>query len=265
MRVVGLAVLCLFAAVLSALGSYSYGEPARQTGISFSFPYNCSNERQGTGRHTKKFCLADSLQAGLNVVLVGDKGNCSAKTADTFTDEHAGREFEATHLTGTGNCLTEGNKKGFHVAVVGVDPSVVHVVEPRNDKSPLPEDIELKARKVASSGYQKLEAGRPRKWDVADSPPDVFSVGNVAFLLFQCTDEFLNQDGLPVLVLNDNAFLLEGACASRPPFFFSVKEKLHLAYWATVVCCGCGDSNFFAYDLSGELPTLVYRNSDFSD
>ncbi len=79
------------------------------------------------------------------------------------------------------------------------------------------------------------------------------------------SDEFLNQDGLPVLVLKDNAFLLEGSCAFRSPFFFSVKEKLHVSYWATVACCGCGDLNFFVYDLSGESPKLVYDNSHFSD
>lgn len=261
MRLTGLAVLCLVALLLSALGTYSYGEPAEQRDISFAFPYGCSKGENGN-------CLADSFEAGLNVVLVSKKVNCSAKTADRFMHEHAGNEFEATRLIRTENCLIEKiaqDDKGFIIAVIGADPSAVRVVEAKNDKSLLPKDMELKARKIASLGYKRLKGSQFVRWDVAESPPDVFGVGDTAFLLFQCTDGFLNQDGLPVLVLKKNAFLLKGACAFRSPFFFSIKEKLHVAYWATVSCCGCGDSNFFVYDLSGESPMQVYQSSAFSD
>jgi hypothetical protein len=197
------------------------------------------------------------------VVLVSRKANCSAQTGETFTcDAH--EPFKATHLTGTENCFAQDGKKIYLVAVFGVDPSAVHEVEPKTDKSPLSKKLELKARKIASSAYQDLTPPDHPVRDVADSPPDAFSVGNTSFLLLKCTDEFLNQDGLPVLVHNSKAFLLEGSCAVSP-FFFSVKEKLYVSYWATVACCGCGDSNFFVYDLSGKSPIPVYYNSNFSD
>jgi hypothetical protein len=264
MSMIGRTVLSLFALLLSALGSFAYGESVEKSDISFSFPYRCSSEESNESKRSDSVCLADSFEAKLNVILVSKKGNCCTETADTFKDEHASYEFKATHLTRIGNCLTEDDQKRFSVAVVGIGPSEVHVIEPKTDKSALSEDIELKARKIASSAYQEIRAIQEVR-DVADSPPDVFSVGNTAFLLFKCTDTFLNQDGLPILVLKNNAFLLEGSCAFRSPFFFSVKKKLYVSYWATVACCGCGDSNFFVYDLSGESPKLVYKNSNFSD
>jgi hypothetical protein len=263
MRVMGLAVLSLFMAFLAALGSYSYGEPAGQPGISFSLPYRCGTEKDGK-TPKEMFCLSDSFPSGLNLVLVSKKEKCSPKTADTFTAGHAANEFEATYLKRTENCFADDDENRFRVAVIGVDPSAVHVVEPKTDKSALSKDIELKARKIASNVYQNLSEPTQPAVDVADSSPDVFSVGNTAFLIFECTDEFYNQEGLPVLILNNNAFLLEGMCASRSPFFFTVNNKLHVSYWATVACCGCGDSNFFVYDLSGESPMQVYHNSDFS-
>jgi hypothetical protein len=265
MRLINLAVFSSVAVLLSGLGCYSNDEPVKQPGISFSVPYRC-NHLKTIHRKTvsDRICLSDSFEPELNVVLVNKEGNCSTKTVDTFTDEHAGFEFKATRLKGIEGCLTESHKKGFRIAVVGMDPSAVRVVEPKTDESPLSKEIQSGARKVASLAYQEMR-GTTEVRDVADSPPEVFSVGRTAFLLFKCTDEFLNQDGLPVLILNNNAFVLEGSCAFRSPFFFSVNGKLHVAYWATVACCGCGDSQFFVYDLSGESPKLVYRNSNFSD
>jgi len=252
--------------VLLLSGYQSYGEPLEQSGISFSIFYPCHTEEDD--QKMQGFCVADSFEKGLNVVLVCEQGGCSAKTADRFMDEDwpGGHEVKATRLTGTENCFAVDDiTKLSPIAVVGVDPSAVRVVEPKTDESPLSKEIESRARKIASSEYQRnFRNPEGSVVDVADSPPDVFSVGNTAFLLFKCSDEFYNQDGLPVLVLNNDAFLLEGACAVRSPFFFSVKEKLYVAYWATVACCGCGDSNFFVYDLSGESPKLVCHNSDFS-
>lgn len=147
-------------------------------------------------------------------------------------------------------------------------PQVVRVIEPKTDESFLSAEIELKARKFASSDYPRKLASSEYEGsiaDVADSPPKVFGVGNTAFLLFECTSELWNLHGLPVLILNNNVFPLNGLCVSDSPFFFSVKEKLYVSYWATVTCCGCGDSNFFVYDLSGKSPKLVYENSNFSN
>lgn len=261
MRALGIVFLSSFAALISVLGSYSHGESAQETDISFSLAYNCAGEENSD--KTLSFCLADSFDKGLNVVLVSKTGKCTVKTSDKFKEMNpvADFEFKATHLTETEDCFIGEDRV---VAVIGVDPSAVRAVEPNAEKSLLSKDMELKARKIASAAYKEMK-NPDSVADVADSPPDVFSVGNTAFLLFQCTDDFFNQDGLPVLVLKDKAFLLGGACALKSPFFFSVDGKLHVAYWATVACCGCGDSNFFVYDVSGESPEMVYQNSDFSD
>jgi hypothetical protein len=259
MRVAGIAVLSSLVVLLTGLGSYS--QPSEKPEISFSLAYKCDTEENG--EKTLPFCLADSFDKELNVVLVSKIGKCRAKTGDNFDDQYASNKFKATGLTGTEDCLNGEDRTV--VAIIGTNPSTVDVVEPNTDKSLLTKDMELKAREIARSRYQALRDSDNPSVDVADSPPDVFSAGNAAFLLFRSTEEFLNQDGLPVLVLNSNAFLLQGTCAFGPPFFFTVKEKLHVAYWATVACCGCGDSNFFIYDVSGASPKLVYHNSDFSD
>jgi hypothetical protein len=259
MRALGIVVLSSFAALLSGLGSYSYAESFEKPDISFSLAYKCGTEENG--KEPQTFCLADSFKKGLDVVLVSQKTCCRAKTAETFTDEFSDVEFEASRLIGTENCL---NGEGFDVAIIGIDLSAVHVVQPKKDKSALSKDMEAKARQIAAAAYRKIKIDQSVP-DVAASPPDVFSVGNVAFLLFKSTADILNQDGLPVLILKNEAFLLEGACASKAPFFFTVKGKLHLAYWATVSCCGCGDSNFLVYDVAGESPKLAYQNNKFSD
>jgi hypothetical protein len=262
MRLITLALLSSMAVLLSGLGSYSWGESAEEDHISFSVAHKCSTEENDKNR--SQLCLADSHHSGLKVVLLGKDVKCSAKTGKTFIPEWGGSDdFKATRLEGTEKCLSK-NDRDINVAVLGVDSSVVRAVESKKNETPLSKEIESKARKIASSEYQKnfrnLE-GSPV--DVADSPPDVFSVGNTAFLLFDCTDR--SYEGLPVMVLKNKAFLLKGRCASDPPFFFSVNEKLYVSYWATVACCGCGDSNFFVYDLSGKSPKLVYKNSNFSD
>jgi hypothetical protein len=210
MRLVNLTLLSSFAVLLSFMGSYSYAEQVKRPSISFSFPYWCNHLK--TIHHKTvgdEICLADSFESKLNVVLVSEKGNCSTMTEDTFTDEHAGFEFKATRLKGIKDCLTENHKKRFRIAVVGVDPSAVRVVEPKTDESPLSKEIESEARIIASSAYQEIR-GTTEVRDVADSPPEAFSVGSAAFLLFKCTDAFLNQDGLPVIVAQKQCFSVGG-------------------------------------------------------
>jgi hypothetical protein len=261
MKTLGFAALASFAALLSGLGSDSHSEPVEKPDFSFSLAYQCDTDENSN--KTAPFCLADSFDKELKVVLVSESGKCRVKTSSKFKEENPVTDFkfEATHLTDMGGCFIEEDRV---VAVIGVDPSAVEVVEPKTDKSLLTKDMELKARKIASAAYRKFRVDQSAP-DVAGSPPDVFSVGSAAFLLFKCTEDFFNQDGLPVLVLKDTAFLLEGTCALKSPFFFSANGKLHVSYWATVACCGCGDSHFFVYDLSGASPKLVYQNSDFSD
>ena len=262
MKMLGLAALASVLAILSGLCSYICAQSVEKPGISFSLAYRCDTEENSD--KTLPICLADSFKKELDVVLVTAKSRCSARTGDTFADElpTGGQEFKATHLKGTENCHLEDK---FSVAIVGVNQSRVNVADLTSDKSSLSKDVELKAREVARLGYQNLAKSTDPEVNVADSSPDLFRVGNTVFLLFRSTEEFLNEDGLPVLVLNDNAFLLQGTCAFGPPFFFSVDGKLHVSYWATVACCGCGDSHFFIYDVSGETPKLIYQNSDFSD
>jgi hypothetical protein len=261
MRTLGIAALASILALLNGLGSYSYSESMDKPEISFSLAYNNCVGVENSDK-TPPFCLGNSFDKELKVVLVSKTGKCRVKTSTKFKEKNPvmNFEFEATHLTDMEDCFIG---EYTVVAVIGVDPSAVEVVEPKTEKASLAKDMELKAHKIAGAAYREMR-NPDSVADVADSPPDVFSVGETAFLLFKCTDDFFNQDGLPVLVLKDKAFLLEGACALKP-FFFSVNGKLHVAYWATVACCGCGDSNFFIYDVSGESPKLVYHNSDFSD
>ena len=253
MRLKTLALLSSMTVLLSGFGSYSWGEFAEEYQISFSLAYHCSGEDNDKNR--SPLCLADSLKPGLKVVLVTKDVKCSAKTGRTIKAQY--RDPESTGLEGTEKCLILHSGSldvQTCVAVLGVDASEVRVIEPKTDKSFLSAETQLKAHKIASSEYYK---------DVADSPTDVFGVGNTAFLLFN-PSEVLDYYGLPVLVLNNNAFPLQGLCVDRP-FFFSVKEKLYVSYWAADSCCACGEANFFVYDLSGESPKLVYKNNEFSN
>jgi hypothetical protein len=256
MKLITLGLLSLFAVLLSGLGSYSCGEFAEESQISFSVAYDCSEE--GNDKNRSQLCLADSLKPGLEVVLVSKDVKCSAKTGRTF--EPLSNLSKSTRLEGTENCLTKGKKRDIDVVVLGVDASAVRVIEPKTDESFLSAETQLKAREFARSEYRK-RAGSEYEGSIDVADPDVFGVGNTAFLLFEPENEVLPWYGLPVLVLNNNVFSLKGRCVSNPPFFFSVKEKLYVSYWATVACCDCADSNFFVYDLSGKSPKLVYWNS----
>ena len=190
MRVLGVALLISFAMLLSGVGSYSHGEAVEKPRISFSLAYKCDTEENG--EKTLPFCLADSFDKELNVVLVSKIGKCRAKTGDNFDDQYASNKFKATRLTGTEDCLNGEDRTV--VAIIGTNPSTVGVVEPNTDKSLLTKDMELKAREIARSRYQALRDSDIPSVDVADSPPDVFSVGNAAFLLFKCNDDFFNPD-----------------------------------------------------------------------
>jgi len=257
--IIGLTVLLM---TTSATFSAEIGSSKPETRVLFSLPYACKDSK---GKDS--FCLADKLEADLPVVLLGQNEICAANTAGTFRDEYSSSEFTAAHLSTDKECLSDksGQERRFNVAVIGVEPEAIKASGLNESKQPLPMAVEYSARKVARDAYHKFAAPDQPHRDVAESRPDVFRAGDAAYLLFKCTDEFLNQDGLPILVLKNNTFRLEGTCAFKQPFFFTVNDKLHISYWATVACCGCGDSNFFVYDLSGGAPKLLHQNSHFSD
>ena len=91
------------------------------------------------------------------------------------------------------------------VAVIGVDASVVRVIEPKTDESFLPAETQLKAREFARSEYRK-RAGSEYEGSINVADPKVFGVENTAFLLFDPENEGLPGYGLSVLVLNTRFF-----------------------------------------------------------
>ncbi len=254
MTALGIIISSLFALLLNPLGSFSWAEPLKKPSISFSLAYYSSPD---TGKipQFEDFYLAHSFEKGINVILVGQKGHCSGKTGDTFTQlEGDGPDDELetltrTRLTGKANCIAADNKETSRIAVVGADPSEVHILEAKKNNR-LSKDMESKARKLASAAYRT--GGFP---NIANSAPDVLGIGKTALLLFKSTDESLNFDGLPVIIFNDNAFELDGTCAWSP-FFLYVKERLYLAYWAMAGPCCCNPL-LLVYDLSGESPKPV--------
>ncbi len=269
MNMMSRAALSLFATLITALSSYSYGEPEKLRGISFSFPYQCSEEKNDKATQAETFCLTGAFPTGLDVVLISKKAKCTAKTAKTFTEDHVSNEFEATQLTATENCFAKDHKNRFDIAVVGIDPSAVHLMPPQNDRSPVSKEVELKARKLVTP---KIES--PRKIvdmtqvpiSLSDAQPKVLRVGKFTLLTFD-----LNAEGKPwepgptAILTGGQVFRLEGTCTYGEPMFFSVNDRPYLTYTATVACCGCGDTNFFVYDLSSGIPKMVYQNSDLSD
>ena len=265
MRLIIVLFLCL-SAIFSA-SSNACAEPATQSGISFSVPFNCDQEGD------EGLSLADSFKPDLKVVLLSEGSSCALKTGRSFTYSHPARDFSATHLLDHKKCSTGGDEDifgKFLIAAVGADPSTV-AVAPRDDEFIIPKHLELKARLLAKSPTSDPSKPEPRSGvhkAIANSSPRVIPVKGATLLIFQCVyrpsgeDEL--YDGPPVVVMNNDVFRLSGACLGTP-LFFLVKEKLYLTYSATVFCCGCGDTNFLVYDLSGKAPEEVYWNSNFSN
>jgi hypothetical protein len=239
-----------------------------QTTISFSAPFPCDDTH---GRET--LCLADEFETGRKVVLINETEICKANTSGTFTNEYpSGESGTATHLEGAEKCFSEKadmrQRRRFLVAVVGAEPEAVHLISPNNDESHVSKEIELKARKLAAPNIenpQRLIDLTRVPIGLSDAQPKEIRTGNVTLLIFD-----LQADGKPwepgptVLLSNNKVFRLSGSCTYKP-FFFSVNDKLYLAYSATVVCCGCGDAHYFVYDISNGSPALVYHNGKFSN
>lgn len=265
MRTMAAVILCLAISVPPILGSYGYGDRAGDSKISFSVPFLCRTDR---GDRTR--CLADAFKPGLSAVLVSKKGVCVARTAETSTQAHHVEDFHATRLSGPEGCFPveddESSFSKFCIAVVGTDPAAIRVVSPKDDKSPVAKEIESKARKLAVPHIQEPQ----RLYDmsrvpVTDAKPKVLRTEKVTLLIFEIQAEGEPwAPGPTVALTNAGVFLLEGACTYGDPTFFSVNDKLYVTYNATVACCGCGDTNFFVYDLSRPTPKKVYHDTTFS-
>ncbi len=265
MRAATISVLCLIV-IMSPISGVC-NEPEKDSGISFSLPFECS--RLGH----KGICLDGAFREGLNVVLLDDTGPYNAKTGKTFTSEYFGHvgypeddPFKATHLVGSDGCFSVGEEKkcawDFRIAVIGTEPPTVHLIPPKKNKSPVPKDIELKARSLVEPSetnpcfFKSDEAGE----GYTDSGPKVIRAKDVALLMFQVVvfAGEAEENGTAVLVVNKHVFPLKGCC-QRGPFFFSVNGKLHLAYEESSCCWRCGERTFVVNDLSTGKPEMVFH------
>ncbi len=260
-------VFCLWAYLLLLFASCAYAEPVTEPEVAFSTPFICE-----TARGTETRCLAEAFKPGLSAVLLGGGGICGAITAEAFTYEHHTADFEATRLSGTGKCFAVQKNEhwftDFQMALVGVEPAMVRQVSAEADRSPVPKEIEREAKKLAAAYLQERQ--KISNWagigiGISDDYR-VLRTDDVKLIIFNLlTNGQPSEPGPSVIVKQGKVFLLEGSCTYGAPLFFVVNDKLHLTYTATVACCGCGDTNFFVYDLSGETPKKVYHNWKFSD
>ncbi len=263
------AISCLMAMTCAAFGSaLTVSEPAT---VSFSVPFPCDDAR-GRG----SLCLADKFETSRQVVLINETEICRAKTSETFVEDYPnGKADTATRLMDSEKCFSKKpgirERWSFRVAVVGVFPEGVRLISPDSDQSPVAKDLESKARRLAAplkylkEDPQESFSKTKISYGLSDAPPRALRTGNIALLIFGLQQEGSEAgDGPIVLTTNSEVFLLVGSCA-HGPFFFSVNERLYLAYSATVSCFDCGDTQLFVYDLSASSPKLVYHNDKFSD
>ncbi|MFC1835798.1 hypothetical protein ACFL2Q_13900 [Thermodesulfobacteriota bacterium] len=272
-------VLRIVAILLVVLGSVAYGgEPVKKAGVSFSIPHFWGPE----GEARTRLCLTDYFEPGLDVVLIDETGTCEAKTGESFTTRipfpfgsPLDTPVKVTPLTGSKECLGQKAKeipfKDFTIAIIGAAPGAIRLVSAKEDKSRGPQDKERRARQFVKS--RKPDPCSSKEglvgplFPIADSPPRVLRFENIALLEFRM-DVFKKgseDNGPPAVYMKDGIFQLCGACTGSSMLFFTLNDRLHLAYQATIDCCRCGDSNFFIYDLSGGSPKKVYWNSDFSN
>jgi hypothetical protein len=187
-------------------------------------------------------------------------GGCTARTSSTFRYEiPGGAEFEATHLEGA-------EKFGGYVAVVGMDPRTVRAIPLSDERSPVPKDMEAKARELLKDyDFQEgVEIIAPRlvKPGGSQAAPRALDVALVTFG-FEVNNESVWENGPSVLFVNETAFRLGGNC-TWDPIFLTIQGKLHLAYTAQEAYCS-GERILYVCDLSGEAPKKVYGNGRLSD
>jgi len=175
-----LAGLCL-PLVLSFISSASaYAEPPQEYSFSTSAPaFRHWNEPE---MPCSKTFLRDRFKPGPNVVLVSEKGLCTAKIVGPCTySEFNYRNQKGSQLVADGKCPGD-----FKVAVVGVQPAAVRLVPAKEDKSPLSKNLESRARQVLVKSlteqqrYSRVGYG-PK---LLSSSPKVLRATQAALLLF---------------------------------------------------------------------------------
>ena len=180
-------------------------------------------------------------------------------TATTFPDEllkALGEPCAGTLLVGAEDCLGVGDRLlhgDFGVAVMGVDRAVIRLVSIREDESPLPEHIELKAHVLLPLTSNPCKSDRlvARRSISSILPSKVLRVGDSVL-------RFSTDHGPTVLFRINDVFRLCGACTSGH-IFFRVNDKLYLTYEGSD-CCDCSTRLLtrYVYDLSSGTPKLVY-------
>ncbi|MBI5570717.1 MAG: ankyrin repeat domain-containing protein [Desulfomonile tiedjei] len=228
-------------------------QPLHPSDISFGLPFWAAYRGYGP-KHPEGLALADPFDPGRPVTLISSSGVCTMKTASKFPyDIPGGAEFEATHLEGSEKC-------SGYLGVVGVDLSAIRPVQPSDDKSPVPHEVELEARRVA----RRSDAVQER-WPFSDVSPEIVRVGDVTLVKFGLhTGSREDEPGFfaAVLIVNGKPFELEARCTDDH-HFFAVNDRLHLTY--TGHCCGCGWISQVVYDLSSGTPRKVYENALLGD
>jgi hypothetical protein len=207
--------------------------------------------------------------------LVGKGGVCGARTAGSLDDNDSeDTRARRTRITGADPCLSIiDNEKvvadRFGIALVGDAALRVRPVTSKADADALSGAWGARARRLAEKIFQGNGQEQPVKDGIgtalADAKPKVLKAAGVTVAIFDLQiDRMPWEPGPTVLMTKTGAFLLQGACTYGHMFFF-VNDRLHLTYRGTVHCCGCGDINFFVYDVSDDTPAVVYHNAEFSD
>ena len=244
---------------------YAHSEPLQNYTFAVSAFTNCHYKGQESRCSQKS--LNDSFEAGRNVVLLRELGICAAKIAEACTYcDNWGRH------KGSQIAVGEDCQGGFNVAVVGVDPAAVHLVSPQQDKSPVPKDVELEARRLLSISLEDFDYPAERKtWlrKVLNDQPKALRVEPGILLLFMKTKSTLSkymyatdhrrwlakswEHEEPVLVVNNSVLPLP---ATKGHLFFSVNDRLHLV--CTLLHPHSSHSNKCVYDLSSGTVRMVY-------
>jgi hypothetical protein len=227
-------------------------QPLQPTDISFGLPIYATQEDYEP-KHPTGMSLADSYEPGRPVVLVSREGICTAVTSSKFQyGTPGGADFEATHLKVRKKC------SGF-IAVIGVSPEAVRFIRPSEDKSPLPKDVELEARRKV-----KLPKELEENYPMSDAAAQIIRVGEIVLVLFGRHTGSMKEASFfsAALIMNNEVYPLEGPC-THTHNFLSVNDKLHLTYRSQ--CCGCGALDILVYDLSSGTPKKVYDNGLLGD
>jgi hypothetical protein len=236
------------------------GSPEKSQNYSFSLPFFTSQD--DPNQSYPPVCLADLIPLLSEVVLVSRERVCDARTTFDFKYEiPSGVKFEATALDGKPECL-----KGADVAVVEINAEAVRVIPLKEQKDPPSKDIESRARTILKD-WMKTSVEPDEVRDVKENPlsnssPGSLKAAQVEMLQFSVSNKKGGADGPVVLFINNQPFRL-GGWRQDGHIFFSVKDKIHLAY--TLRCWSSGKQVLYVYDLSGPEPKKVYENNKLSD